>query len=65
VRGRIIGRQPLSSIGEAFSKVRREENWRNVMLGKKGQSMIVEGSTLAGGLGVEKKFSNQQQSNES
>ena len=34
VRGRIIGRQPLPSIGEVFSEVRREESRRNVMLGK-------------------------------
>ena len=26
VRGRIIGRQPLPSIGEVFSEVRREES---------------------------------------
>lgn len=34
VRG-IIGRQPLPSLGEVFSKVRREKSRRNVMLGKK------------------------------
>ena len=32
VRGRIIGRQPLPSIGEVFSEVRREESRRNVVL---------------------------------
>ena len=31
----IIGRQPLPSLGEVFSKVRREKSRRNVMLGKK------------------------------
>ena len=46
VRGRIIGRQPLHSIGEVFSEVRREESRRNVMLGKKGLAVSIEGSTL-------------------
>ncbi|XP_024019292.1 uncharacterized protein LOC112090970 [Morus notabilis] len=46
VRGRIIGRPPLPSIGEVFSEVRREETRRNVMLGKKGPG-IAEGSALA------------------
>ncbi|RVW88529.1 hypothetical protein CK203_032984 [Vitis vinifera] len=46
VRGRIIGRQPLPSIGEVFSEVRREESRRNVMLGKKGPRVAIEGSTL-------------------
>ena len=35
VRGRIIRRQPLPSIGDVFSKARREESQRNVMLSKK------------------------------
>ena len=46
VRGRIIGRQPLPSIGEVFSEVRREESRRNVMLGKKGPGVTVEGLAL-------------------
>ena len=46
VMGRIIGRQPLPSIGEVFSKVRREESQRNVMLGKKGPGVAIEGSAL-------------------
>ncbi|RVW16064.1 hypothetical protein CK203_022478 [Vitis vinifera] len=46
VRGRIIGRQPLPSIGEVFSEVRREESRRNVMLGKKGPGVAIEGLTL-------------------
>ncbi|GMI84832.1 hypothetical protein HRI_002152500 [Hibiscus trionum] len=33
VRGRILGRTPLPTIGEAFAKVRREENRRRVMMG--------------------------------
>ncbi|KAL6312310.1 hypothetical protein AAG906_004931 [Vitis piasezkii] len=44
--GRIIGRQPLPSIGEFFSEVRREESRRNVMLGKKEPGVAIEGSTL-------------------
>lgn len=44
VRSRIIGRQPLPPIGEVFSEVRREESRRNVMLGKKGPGVAVEGS---------------------
>ncbi|XP_071924652.1 uncharacterized protein [Coffea arabica] len=46
VKGRIIGRQPLPSFGEVFSEVRREESRRNVMLGKKGPGVAVEGSAL-------------------
>ena len=45
VRGRIIGKQSLPSMGEVFSEVRREESRRNVMLGKKGPR-VVQGSTL-------------------
>ena len=47
VRGRIIGKQPLPSLGEVFSEVRREESKRNVMLGKKGSGNVGEGSALA------------------
>jgi hypothetical protein len=46
VRGRVIGRQPLPSIGDIFSEVRREESRRNVMLGKKGPGVAVESSAL-------------------
>lgn len=35
VRGRIIGRQRLPSLEEVFSKLRREESRRSVMLEKK------------------------------
>ena len=41
VRGRIVGRQRLSSINEAFAEVRREETRRSLMLGKKIQSFII------------------------
>ena len=47
VRGRIIGWQPLPSLGEVFSEVCREESQRNVMLGKK-LSKPLENSTLLG-----------------
>ncbi|KAJ9682642.1 hypothetical protein PVL29_018544 [Vitis rotundifolia] len=47
VRGKIIGRQPLPSLGEVFSEVCREESRRNVMLGKK-LSRLVENSALLG-----------------
>ncbi|KAG6492981.1 hypothetical protein ZIOFF_047953 [Zingiber officinale] len=46
VRGRIISRRPLPSLGEVFYEVRREESRRNVMLGKKGPTTIIEGSAL-------------------
>ena len=46
VKGRIIRRQPLPSIGEVFSEVRREQSMRNVMLGKKDLGVAFEGSTL-------------------
>ena len=34
VRGRIIGRSTLPSLGEMFSEVRREETRRSIMMGK-------------------------------
>lgn len=43
VKGRILGKKPLSSISKAFSEVRREESRRNVMIGKKNS---IENSTL-------------------
>ena len=49
VRGRIIGRNPMPSIGKAFAEVRREESRRHVMLGKKAADLTksMEGSALA------------------
>ena len=47
MRGRIVGRQPLPPTRKIFSKVRREESHRSVMLGKKGVVDSVENSTLA------------------
>ncbi|RVW88813.1 hypothetical protein CK203_034686 [Vitis vinifera] len=65
VRGRIIGRQSLPSIGEVFSEVRREESRRNVMLGKKGPRVAIEGSTLVTmGGGYNKVVAFQRKSNE-
>ena len=47
VRGKIIGRQPLPSLGEVFSIVCHEESRRNVMHGKK-LSRPVKNSALLG-----------------
>ncbi|KAH7546248.1 hypothetical protein FEM48_Zijuj01G0180200 [Ziziphus jujuba var. spinosa] len=41
VSGRIIGREVLPSTREVFSKVRREENKRSVMLGKETQEASI------------------------
>lgn len=47
VKGRIIGRNPQSSINEVFSEVHREESRKYVMLGKKNKpNSITEGSTF-------------------
>ncbi|KAG6537056.1 hypothetical protein ZIOFF_002134 [Zingiber officinale] len=46
VRGKIIGRLPLPSIGEVFVEVRREESRRSVMLGKRSTSESIENSAL-------------------
>jgi len=46
VRGRIIGRPPLPSIGEVFAEVRKEESRRSVMLKKKGTGESIEISAL-------------------
>ncbi|KAJ9689184.1 hypothetical protein PVL29_014710 [Vitis rotundifolia] len=65
VRRRIIGRQPLPSIGKVFSEVRREESRRNVMLGKKGPGVAIEGSALVTtGGGYNKAATFQRKSNE-
>lgn len=57
VRGRIIGRQPLPSIGEVFSEVRREESHRLFMLGKKNSDSTVENSALAVGINASRTTS--------
>ena len=44
VRGRILSRKPLPSIREVFSKVRREEARRNVMLNDVKATSEVESS---------------------
>ena len=64
VRGRIIGRQPLPSIGEVFSEVRREESRRNVMLGKKGIASPMENSALIASDPTANKAFNQRRQNE-
>ena len=49
VQGRILGRQPLPSLGEVFFfEVRREETRRTVMLGYKSIVGLVENSALMG-----------------
>ena len=42
VRGRNIGRQPLPSIGEVLSEVRREESRRNVMLARRDLELLLK-----------------------
>ena len=54
VGGRIIGRQPLPSIGEVFSEESREESRNLVMLGKKNLNNTVENSTLVVGINASK-----------
>ncbi|XP_073227024.1 uncharacterized protein [Cicer arietinum] len=46
VRGRILGKIPLSSLREAFSEVRREEARQGVMMGKSPYVGEVESSAL-------------------
>lgn len=46
VRGRILGKIPLSSLREAFSEVRREEARQGVMMGKSPSVGEVESSAL-------------------
>ena len=46
VRGRVIGRPPLPTIGEVFAEVRREESRMSVMLKKKDISESIEISAL-------------------
>lgn len=47
VRGTILGTKPLPKIREAFSKIRREESRRKVMLGKSNAAPSIEGSAMA------------------
>lgn len=55
-RGRILSTKPLPTIREAFSKVRREESRKRMMLGALGISPSTNGSALAARrtLGAEK-----------
>ena len=48
VRGRIIRRQPLPSVGEVFLEVRREKSSRLVMPGKMNLNNTVENSGVTG-----------------
>ncbi|XP_022856635.1 uncharacterized protein LOC111377743 [Olea europaea var. sylvestris] len=47
VRGRILGTKPQTSLREAFSKVRREESRKMVMLGTPNNQPTTEGIALA------------------
>lgn len=49
VRGRIIGRHPLTSIGEVLSEVWREESHLLMMLDNKTPGKTIESFTLAAG----------------
>ena len=46
VSGWILGKDPLLSIQATFSKVRREESRRQVMMGYSTPSMVAENSAL-------------------
>ncbi|XP_034678880.1 uncharacterized protein LOC117909087 [Vitis riparia] len=46
IRGRIMGVKPLPSLREAFSEVRREESWKNLMMGSHQQLNMAESSAL-------------------
>ncbi|RVW35969.1 Retrovirus-related Pol polyprotein from transposon TNT 1-94 [Vitis vinifera] len=46
IRGRIMGVKPLPSLREAFSKVRREESRKNLMMGSHQQLNMAESSAL-------------------
>ncbi|KAJ9689256.1 hypothetical protein PVL29_014767 [Vitis rotundifolia] len=59
VHGRIIGRQPLPSLGEVFSEVNREESRRNVMLEKKLFGPV-ENSALLGTIATASRNPNNQ-----
>ena len=47
VRGRVLGTKPLPSIREVFSKVRREESRKKVMMGESSTVPLAENSSLA------------------
>ena len=40
VKGKILGKKPLSSLREMFAKVRREEGWGKVMMGENNQPTL-------------------------
>ncbi|KZV40185.1 DNA repair protein complementing XP-C cell [Dorcoceras hygrometricum] len=48
VRGRILGRMPLPSLGEVFAEVRREEGRRRVMLKEKSSSVPDVSALISG-----------------
>lgn len=52
VKGRIVSRQPLPSVKEAFSEIRREENRKKIMMSESGKNepessaLVVKGGEL-------------------
>ena len=57
VRGRMIGRQPLPSVGEVFSEESREESHPLVMLSKRNLNNTVKNSALAIGINASRNTS--------
>ena len=47
VRGRILSKQPLPSLREAFAEVRKEESRKKVMMGVQNTPSNAEGIALA------------------
>ena len=49
VLGRVLEKEPVTSLDEVFAQVKREENRRKVMLGEEKDSIntLMEGSALA------------------
>ncbi|KAI5441120.1 hypothetical protein KIW84_010543 [Lathyrus oleraceus] len=47
VRGRVLGKVPLSTLHETFAEIRREEARQGVMMGKTPRNSESKGSTLA------------------
>ena len=64
IQGRIIGQQPLPSLGEVFSEVRREEIRRNVMLGKKLSGCVENPALLSTTVAASRNPNNQRHLND-
>ncbi|KAI5418377.1 hypothetical protein KIW84_042857 [Lathyrus oleraceus] len=46
VRGRVLGKVPLSTLCEIFAEIKREEAWQEIMMGKTQRNFESEGSAL-------------------